>query len=110
MTTIVQADPTIKHHLEDPITRHMRRDFSRLHVTQTVGEALAAIRQHPPEGRVIYFYVVDSENRLQGVVPTRRLLLNPLDKKVADIMVREVIAIRSRSTVLDACEFFIMHK
>jgi magnesium transporter len=110
MSDVVKADPGIKHHLDDPITRHMRGDFSRLHVNQTVGEALEAIRQQPPKGRVIYFYVVDNENRLQGVVPTRRLLLNSLDKKVADIMVREVITISLHASVLDACEFFTLHR
>jgi magnesium transporter len=110
MSAVVKADPTVKRHLDDPITRHMRRGFCRLHVNQTVGEALAAIREQPPEGRVIYFYVVDDGNRLQGVVPTRRLLLNPLDKRVADIMVREVIAVSGQATVLEACEFFILHK
>ncbi len=88
----------------------MRRDFSRIHVNQTVGEALEAIRRQPPEGRVIYFYVVDEEDRLHGVVPTRRLLLNPLDKKVADIMVREVVTISCQATVLEACEFFTLHR
>lgn len=106
----IQADPLIQHHLEDPITEHMRREMPQLFENQTVGEALAAIRKDPPQGRVIYFYVVDEENRLQGVVPTRRLLLNPLDKKIADIMVREVIAISHHATVLDACEFFILHR
>jgi magnesium transporter len=110
MRDVVRADPAIKRHLDDPITRHMRQDYSRLHVNQTVGEALEAIRRQPPEGRVIYFYVVDDDNRLQGVVPTRRLLLSALDKKVADIMVREVITISRHATVLDACEFFTLHR
>jgi magnesium transporter len=110
MSAVAKADPAVRHHLDEPITRHMRRDFSRLHVNQTVGEALAAIRQQSPEGRVIYFYVVDDDNRLQGVVPTRRLLLSPLDQRVADIMVREVIAVGGQATVLEACEFFTLHK
>src|SRR5207244_8547682 len=68
------------------------------------------MRQHPPEGRIIYFYVVDEKQRLQGVVPTRRLLLAPLDRRVEDIMVRKVIAIPSSATVLEACEFFTLHR
>ena len=36
----IRVDPGIRHHLGDPITRHMRRDFSRILVNQTVGEAL----------------------------------------------------------------------
>ncbi len=110
MSDAVRPDPTIKHHLEDPITLHMRQDFTHIPVNLTVEEALAAIRRGPPTSRIIYFYVVDEDNRLQGVLPTRRLLLNPPDAKVADIMVREVVTIGHQATVLDACEFFTMHR
>src|SRR5262249_47501880 len=44
------------------------------------------------------------------VVPTRRLLLASSDQKVAEIMVRQVIALPARTTVLEACEFFIQHR
>ena len=104
------ATSLVAENLAEPITRHMRGDFARLHIGQTVGEALAAVRAKPPEGRIIYFYVVDDRERLQGVVPTRRLLLSPLDKPIADIMVREVVVISQSATVLDACEFFTMHR
>jgi len=96
--------------LDDPVARHMRTDFARLGIDQTAGEALAAVRENPPESRIIYFYVVDEENRLEGVVPTRRLLMAPLDQPLGEIMVREVIAIPGTATVLDACEFFILHR
>ena len=68
------------------------------------------IRDNPPEGRIIYFYVVDSDDKLRGVVPTRRMMLNPLDKTVSEIMVRDVVAIPSTASVLDACEFFVLHR
>jgi magnesium transporter len=96
--------------LNDPVTRHMRPGVTRLPLDQTVGEALAWLRSNPPEGQVIYFYVVDREDRLRGVVPTRRLLLSPPDKPLADIMVRQVVALPAQATVLDACEFFIQHR
>ncbi len=101
---------SVEKRLNDPVALHMRTDYARLHVKQTVGEALATIRKRPPEGRIIYFYVVDDENRLQGVVPTRRLLLNAPEKPIGEIMVREVITIPKFATVLDACEFFIFHR
>jgi magnesium transporter len=94
----------------DPVTKHMHQDFTRLQLGQTVGEALASLRQNPPRGRIIYFYVVDTEDRLQGVVPTRRLLLNLPDKPIAEIMVRQVITLPTEATVLEACEFFIQHR
>jgi magnesium transporter len=102
--------PISRARLEAPVTRHMRQDYPRLLIGQTVGEALEWIRQNPPSGRIIYFYVVDGQGRLQGVVPTRRLVLNSADKRVADIMIRQVIAIPAQATVLEACEFFIQHR
>ncbi len=94
----------------DPVARHMHQDYASLHVGQTVGGALQWLRAHPPRGRIIYFYVVDEDGRLQGVVPTRRLVLSPPEQPLADIMVRKVIALPAEATVLDACEFFIQHR
>jgi magnesium transporter len=88
----------------------MHQEYTTLHAQQTVGEALAWLRQHPPRGRIIYFYVLDAEERLRGVVPTRRLVLSPPDASLADIMVRKVVTIPARATVVDACEFFIQHR
>ncbi|MFO0866265.1 MAG: CBS domain-containing protein [Gemmataceae bacterium] len=88
----------------------MRREFVRLHESHTVREALDTIRLNPPKERVIYFYVVDEEGRLRGVVPTRRLLLTAPEMRVSDIMVKDIISISSEATVLEACEFFTMHR
>jgi len=96
--------------LSDPVTQHMRRDFARLTPNQTVAEALAAVRAKPLEGRIVYFYVLDDNDRLAGVVPTRRLLLAPPTTPISDIMVRRVVAIPESATVLDACEFFTLHR
>jgi len=53
---------------------------------------------------------VDDDGRLRGVVPTRRLLLSPLDHRIGDIMVPQVIALPASASVLEACEFFTMHR
>jgi magnesium transporter len=96
--------------LEDPVTTHMHADCTRLPVGLTVGQALAWVRDHPPPGRIIYFYVVDEEGRLRGVAPTRRLLLSPPEQPLGDVMLRRVIALPAAATVLEACEFFIQHR
>jgi magnesium transporter len=95
---------------DDAVTLHMHQDHTTLRAQQTVGEALAWLRQHPPTGRIIYFYVLDGDQRLRGIVPTRRLLLSPPEASLADIMVAKVITIPAGATVLDACEFFIQHR
>ncbi len=96
--------------LRDPVTAHMHQDFTRVRLSQTVGEALDELRKNPPKGRIIYFYVVDEEGRLQGVVPTRRLILSPREQKLADIMVQRVVTLPAEATVENACEFFIQHR
>ena len=96
--------------LNDPVSKHVHQDFTRLAAAQTVGEALDWLRRNPPRERIIYFYVVDAADRLVGVVPTRRLLLSPPEQPLAEIMVRTVVALPAEATVLDACEFFIQHR
>ena len=104
------AVPAAASHLGDPVTRHMRTDFARLAPDHTVGAAIAAARAAPPAGRIIYFYVLDAAGRLEGVVPTRRLLLSPDATPIRDVMVTRVVTIPAAATVLDACEFFLLHK
>jgi magnesium transporter len=93
-----------------PIVDHARRDFPLLDANMTVGDALERIRREGVGERVIYFYVVDEEKRLAGVVPTRRLLTAQLETALCDIMVRRVVAVPSTATILDACEFFVLYK
>lgn len=96
--------------LGEPVLERMRRDFTPLLVNQTVDEALHWLRQHPPSGRVVYFYVVDGDGRLRGVVPARRLVFSPAGTVVSEIMVRSTMALPSTTTVLEACKHFILHR
>jgi len=96
--------------LEHPITRYMRFDFCEVHAEQTVAEALNDLRIQQPEGRIIYFYVMDEADHLVGVVPTRRLLLSQPEAKIANLMVRNVVTVPSAATVREACELFLTHR
>jgi len=96
--------------LDEPITKYMRKDFAVLRADQTVAEAIESLRSQQLQSRIIYLYVLDDEGKLRGVVPTRRLLLSPPDTRIGDIMVRQVISIPTHATLLDACEFFVLHR
>jgi magnesium transporter len=96
--------------LNDPVTGYLRHDFTRLYVDQTVGQALDWLRAHPPQGRILYFYVVDREDRLCGIVPSRRLILDKPQTPLAHLMMARVISLPADATVLEACEFFIQHR
>jgi magnesium transporter len=92
------------------VADHARKDFPLLDADMTVGEALERIRREGVGERVIYFYAVDEQKRLVGVVPTRRLLTAQLETPLREIMVRRVVAIPATATILDACEFFVLYK
>lgn len=104
------TDQLTTENLHSPVHEHMRTDFVELRDDLTVAQALDLILEKQPDGRIIYFYVSDNDGRLQGVIPTRRLLLSPRDKQLNQIMIKPVISIPSSATLLEACEFFIFHK
>src|SRR4051794_30582664 len=98
-------DTAILPNLDEPIAKHASSDLPLLHVGMTVDEALTKIRREGVGERVIYFYAVDDERRLAGVLPTRRLLTAPLETRLEEIMIRKVVALPATATVLEACEF-----
>lgn len=96
--------------LNDPVSRHMRPASTLVRLDQTISAALDSIRSTQDAGRIIYFYVVDDDLRLKGVVTTRKLLLSSPETTIREVMSPHTIAIPVTASVLDACEFFTMHK
>ena len=97
-------------HLLEPVLRYARHDFPVIRDNVNVGEALAVIRREGTGERIIYFYVLNDDGRLVGVIPTRRLLTSQPHVPVDEIMIRDVVSIPHRATVLEACEMFVRHK
>lgn len=91
-------------HLNEPITAVARRDVATLREDGCVGEALELIR---PQGealgeKVVYFYVVDRDDCLVGVLPTRRLLTSAPEVPLRDFMLMACLLGLSVPTVLHA--------
>ncbi len=97
-------------HLEQPAASAARKDFTLLRPDMSIESALAHIRAKGVGEKIIYFYVADAEDRLLGVVPTRRLLSRPLTEQIRDIMVANVVAIPDTATLLEACELFVLYQ
>jgi magnesium transporter len=97
-------------HSDRPVTGVARKDFIVLRQNLTVQEALDAIRRRELGERIVYFYIVDEQDHLVGVVPTRRLLTAAIEQRLSDIMVQRVVTIPHTATVLDACEFFVLYR
>ena len=79
---------------EDEAGGLMNTRYSRLRADMTVDEAISYLRRDARgrEKTVYYVFVVDSEERLHGVVSFRDLLVAPGDKLVRDVMRKEVIS------------------
>ena len=99
-----------KHTYQQLVTDYARKDFTALNKNLTVDEALRKIRDEGLGERIVYFYVVDDEEKLVGVLPTRRILTAFPEKKIEEIMVNRVAALPSSASVYDACEFFVTYK
>jgi magnesium transporter len=97
-------------HLDEPIFAHLRRDFVPIAVGATVGEALEHLRSQQLGEKIIYFYAVDGDGRLQGIVPTRRLLMSGPATRIAAIMVSHVITLPTWATVRETCNQFLRHR
>ena len=95
---------------QQKITDYARTDFTALNKNLTVDEALKKIREEGVGERIIYFYVVDDDEKLVGVLPTRRILTANMNQNICDIMVSRVAALPGTATVYDACEFFVTYK
>jgi magnesium transporter len=96
--------------MHDPVVAHMGRDYTSLRMDQTIAQVLESLRSGRVAEKIVYFYVLDGEGKLVGVVPTRRLLMSGPQVKVADIMVERVVSIPDSMSVLDAAEFFVMYR
>ena len=101
---------TSKEHLNKPIAEILRPGPPPLRMDQTVAEALEAIRTTGLEERIFYFYVVDADGRLSGVVPARKLLTESLDRLIGGVMIKRVMSLPEGATLMEACECFILHK
>jgi magnesium transporter len=86
-----------------PLARPVPVTLSRL---QTVAEAMAVVRSSISKSDIHYFYVVDDQQRLVGVVPARHLLASDPSQLVDEVMIGDVVAIPSWATVLIASEYF----
>ncbi len=96
--------------LNQPVLSVARQDFVVLNRNMTVSQTFDHIRAHGLGEKIVYFYVINDDQRLVGVIPTRRLLTASLEQPISEIMIRQVMTIPQSATIKDACELFARHK
>jgi magnesium transporter len=100
----------ISDHLDDQILNYINPECIALRENLSIKEVMAELRQLELPEKIIYFYVVDEDNRLVGVIPTRKLLMSNLTNLVKDICIRRVVAIPANYKLFDALELFVLYK
>jgi magnesium transporter len=99
-----------KNDLSRPVKDFALPVHTTLRLDQTIEEALHSLRGRKIDEKIIYFYVVDDGECLQGIVPTRQLLLNDPHHKIKDIMKYSVVRLTEDQTLEEAMELLAMHQ
>ncbi|MBS0621211.1 MAG: magnesium transporter [Verrucomicrobia bacterium] len=76
----------------------------------TIEEALAGLRGKQIHDKIIYFYVVDGAGRLQGVVPTRKLLLADPKSLIKEVMAGSVVHVQEDQSLAEAMQLLTNHE
>lgn len=97
-------------HLDDSVLDHVRREFVRIDASGDVARALVQARAADPGSKFVYFYATDPDGRLVGVVPTRDLLMSEPATPVADLLRGAAVSLPDSATLMDACDFFLLHR
>jgi len=94
MSTAAEITPLLVH-ADESAGGLMTRGYVALHKDMTVGEALAFLRLSKPLAEEAYYlFVLDAQNRLQGIVNLRQLVVSDPETRIEDAMTREVISVR----------------
>lgn len=82
-------------HEEDSAGGLMTPDYFRLTSEITIGRAMELLRECADDVETIFYgYVVDSDDRLEGVVSLKQLLMNPPETHITDIMEENIKSVR----------------
>lgn len=93
MNTAAEITPLLGHS-DETAGGIMTRGYVALHKDMTVREAINFLRSSKPLAEEAYYlYVLDGEDKLQGTVSLRQLVVAEPTTRIEEIMTREVISV-----------------
>ena len=95
-----------KHHLKKLLVDVVQPVSSVVFVHQTIEEAIAYLRLKHVEHKIVYVYVIDENQKLLGVVSTRKLLLEEPHVLILNIMETDITHLFADQTLEEAMETF----
>jgi len=92
-------------HEDDTAGGFMNSDYFRLSPEITVGAALEQVRITGNEVETVYYgYIVDADERLEGVVSLKELLLAPAEIHISEIMIENIKTVSVDDELIDVLE------
>lgn len=90
----------------------MSKEFLSIPVHFTIGQATQYLQSmvHDKKGKVSYIYVVDKNNRLEGVIQIRDLIFHPLHAPVKKILVSPVVQVETGMSQMDVAKLLQRHR
>lgn len=88
----------------------MKGSFITLKDSLSVQDAIESMQDRDINYDIVYFYTVDDQNRLTGVVPVKKLVMSKKDTPLYAISNKSVITLTEDMTLLEASEMFIFYK
>ncbi|PTL81200.1 magnesium transporter [Vitiosangium sp. GDMCC 1.1324] len=96
---------------EDEAGGLMNPRFARVRPEMTIDEAISYLRKQTREKveTVYYAYVLDAQQHMQGVVSLRQLFQAAPDKRVADVMSRDLVTVSEDTDQEHVSRLFAEH-
>jgi magnesium transporter len=102
--------PEVLDHLDGPLSAHLLHNFIALNDRLTAEQTIELLRHSQDVPDINYLYVVNDDNRLTGVLPTRKLLHAPPRVPIVEIMQADPVSIPAGVSVLQAIQLFMEYK
>ncbi|MBN1981210.1 MAG: magnesium transporter [Chitinivibrionales bacterium] len=96
--------------LQTPLIEFLRKDIPVFEENTPVMDVMNQIRTMDLSDQIIYFYVVDSQHHLTGVLPLRKLITASTDQRINEIMVKSLVSLPETATIETAYQVFNRHK
>ena len=96
--------------LDRPVSELAHVDYMHLFDWETVGASLDRIRAEKLGERIVYFYAVAKGDKLVGVVPARRLIINTPETLIRDILISPAVSVPEHATLREAFQIMAGRK
>jgi CBS domain-containing protein/sporulation protein YlmC with PRC-barrel domain len=95
---------------EETVGRIMNTDFIAFNINITVQETIELLREIKPDDEVLYYiYITDEEEKLQGAVSLRDLIISEPETSLRDIMEDNIVKVSIDEKIEEGIELAIKY-